>query len=292
MRYWNELRTALVVARTGTVRAAAAELGVHRATVHRHIELLEGALGTKLFFRNARGYSLTDDGFEMLNVAGRADEMFSDFEGSMRKSAGQLSGDLVLAIFHGLGSVLMPAIKAMRETHPDVSIELVADEKLSRLEHGEAHVAFRAGQKPTVQDYVVQPFLHLKFGLYASREYVSEYGRPIDDDFTGHKFIGPVGARAARPYAEWLAANTTPDDFMLNTSSRVCIHQAIMSGLGLGFMADFEARDNSDLIEIIPPTNDVSLPVWLVTHMDIHRTAKVQAFLEVLKASNAEMNGI
>ncbi|MEM6566415.1 MAG: LysR family transcriptional regulator, partial [Pseudomonadota bacterium] len=81
MKYWNELRTGLVVARRGTVSAAATELGVHRATVNRHVEILEEALGAKLFQRTSKGYILTDEGREMLEVAKQADEMFSGLEG-------------------------------------------------------------------------------------------------------------------------------------------------------------------------------------------------------------------
>ena len=45
MDRWNEVRTAFAVARLGTVSAAAQELGLHRATVIRHIDALEESLG-------------------------------------------------------------------------------------------------------------------------------------------------------------------------------------------------------------------------------------------------------
>lgn len=79
MKHWNELRTALIVAHAGTVQAAAAQIGVHRATVNRHIGLLEAALGTKLFIRSARGYVLTEDGRAILDFAHRADCLAPNF---------------------------------------------------------------------------------------------------------------------------------------------------------------------------------------------------------------------
>ncbi|MEL6377756.1 MAG: LysR family transcriptional regulator, partial [Pseudomonadota bacterium] len=103
MRHWSELRTALVVARLGTVQAAAAELGVHRATVHRQIDLLENALGTKLFLRHAKGYVLTEDGNTMLDIASRADEMIECLAGNVRQRSARHSGELIIAVFHGLG---------------------------------------------------------------------------------------------------------------------------------------------------------------------------------------------
>ena len=43
------MRTALMVARLGTVKAAAEALGVHRATVSRHVDTLEAAFRAPLF---------------------------------------------------------------------------------------------------------------------------------------------------------------------------------------------------------------------------------------------------
>ena len=47
MDHWTEIRTAYGVARSGTVSKAAQELGVHRATVNRHIDALEAEIGTR-----------------------------------------------------------------------------------------------------------------------------------------------------------------------------------------------------------------------------------------------------
>src|SRR6056297_1174072 len=145
MQYWTELRTALMVARFGTVSSAAEALGVHRATVNRHVETLEGAFGAPLFQRHARGYALTDAGRDMLEVAARADEMFADLAGRARGKAGQLSGSLIVTALSGVAPLVMPAIRAFHIAHPQIALEFVAGAQLARLEHGEAHVAIRAG---------------------------------------------------------------------------------------------------------------------------------------------------
>ena len=60
MNNWDEVKTALHVARIGTVSGAADVLGVHHATVIRHIDALEEQLGVKLFQRHPRGYTATE----------------------------------------------------------------------------------------------------------------------------------------------------------------------------------------------------------------------------------------
>ena len=54
MENWDEIRTAFQVARLGTVSGAADVLGVHHATVIRHIDALEKRLGTQLMHRSTR----------------------------------------------------------------------------------------------------------------------------------------------------------------------------------------------------------------------------------------------
>ena len=68
---WDEIRTAYQVARLGTVSGAADVLGVHHATVIRHIDALEKRLGTRLFQRHARGYTPTEAGREETRIATR-----------------------------------------------------------------------------------------------------------------------------------------------------------------------------------------------------------------------------
>ena len=74
---WDEIRTAYQVARMGTVSGAAEVLGVHHATVIRHIDALENRLGVKLFQRHARGYTPTEAGQDLLRVAQTTDDQFS-----------------------------------------------------------------------------------------------------------------------------------------------------------------------------------------------------------------------
>jgi DNA-binding transcriptional LysR family regulator len=285
MEHWTELRTALMVARLGTVSAAAEALGVHRATVNRHVETLEGAFGAPLFQRHARGYALTDAGRDMLEVAGRAGEMFADLAGRARGKAGQLSGSLIVTALAGAAPLVMPAIRDFHLSHPQIAIEFVAGAQLARLEHGEAHVAIRAGAKPVVPDYVVTLLRRLRFGLYASRSYIDRAGHPDPDRLDGHRFVGSGVVPRPVPYADWMNANVPHAALALNTTDQQVLHTAVCEGLGLGFIAEHDARVGPDLVEVIPPAEAWSTALWVVTHVDLHRTAKVQAFLEHLKSA-------
>lgn len=85
MDKWTEFKTAYQVARLGTVSAAASALGVHRATVIRHIDALEAELGGTIFHRHKTGYSPTEIGEDLLRVAQTTEDQLEQFAGHCRK---------------------------------------------------------------------------------------------------------------------------------------------------------------------------------------------------------------
>lgn len=279
MQFWTELRSALMLARHGTVSAAADALGVHRATVNRHIDTLEAEFQTKLFQRHARGYNLTETGQDMLDVVSRADEMFADLAGRNRGRSAQLSGTLVVTALSGIAPLITPALAAFHKAHPQINLEFAASADLARLEHGEAHVAFRAGRKPDTPDYVVKLFQRIRFGLYASRSYVDTWGHPKKSDLQGHRFVGVTDLSARLPYSAWMNSQIKPENIVLQTRDQYVVRIATKEGLGLGFVAEHEANQDPELIEVLPPSDERSAPIWIVTHVDLHRTEKVQQFL-------------
>ncbi len=280
MQHWTELRTAMVLARLGTVSAAADALFVHRATVSRHVDTLEAAFQTKLFQRHARGYTLTESGQTMLDVAARADEMFTDLQGRSRSYSGQLSGKLIVTALPGLAPLILPTLRRFHRANPEIQLQLAASTSLARLEYGEAHIAFRAGAKPDTPDYVVRQFKLIRFGLYASKAYIEERGRPNPDKLKGHFFVGPASDRSRLPYVQWIKTHLDEADVVLKATDQMVISDAIKAGIGLGFIAEHEAANDPELLEILPATDEQSIPLWLVTHVDLHRTEKVQRFLK------------
>lgn len=287
MDHWTELRSALMLARHGTVSGASEALGVHRATVNRHVETLESVLGAPLFQRHARGYALTDTGRDMLEVASRADEMFADLAGRSRGQAERLSGSLVVTALTAVAPLVMPAMLDVHLAHPELALEFRAGPDLARLEHGEAHVAIRAGRKPQEPDYVVTHFRRVRFGLYASQAYVARCGQPDPNRLDEHSFVGSVGSPSPLPYAEWMEERVPPGSLALRSTDLTVVHAAVRAGFGLGFVAKHDAEVYPGLLPVIPPCDAWSVELWTVTHVDLHRTSKVQALLRALQTDTS-----
>jgi DNA-binding transcriptional LysR family regulator len=285
MNNWDEIRTAFQVARIGTVSGAADVLGVHHATVIRHIDALEQRLGVKLFQRHARGYTATEAGQDLMQVAAATDDQFTQLTGRIRGQGEGVSGDLVVTSLVMFSPMLTPVMAKFRRENPDLTVRFLTGDRLFRLEYGEAHVAIRAGEAPGQPDNVVQPFLNHTMHLAASPSYIDAHGLPDDeDDLMNHWFISHDAADSRAPFIKWLSGVVPQNRIVFRTTDNRAMVDAVLSGAGIGFVSTWDMRHNPDLVEVMPPKDEWSGPLWLVTHVDLHRTTKVQAFLSFLKA--------
>lgn len=284
MDNWDEIRTAFQVARLGTVSGAADVLSVHHATVIRHIDALELRLGVKLFQRHARGYTATEAGQELLQVAQATDDQFTQLAGRIKGQGEGVTGDLVVTSLGIASRQLTPVLVAFQKAHPQVCIRYRTGERLFRLEYGEAHVAIRAGVMPEEPDNVVQPFLRQQMSLVASDAYVARNGMPTGEaDLKDHKFVGNDNDNSRSPFSRWLRDLVPSEAYVFRATDDRVMRDAIMFGAGIGFVAREEAVAAPELTEVITSKREWEIPLWLVTHVDLHRTTKVQTFLKFLK---------
>lgn len=284
MDKWDEVRTAYQVARLGTVSGAAEVLGVHHATVIRHIDALERKLGEKLFQRHPRGYTATEAGRDLLAVAQVTEERFAQLVNRIRGMGESVSGELVITTVTGLAEVLTPALTSFQSAHPDVTVRFLSGTRLFRLDFGEAHVAIRAGSPSAEPDNVVQPLTQLSYGLYASTAYAEQHGLPeTEEELERHRFASSDDPNFRAPYHRWLRDRVGPEAMTYRSTESDALLQALRSGAGLCFLPSYQAAQYDDLIEVLPPRPEWEAPLWLVTHVDLHRTLKVQSFLTHLK---------
>lgn len=284
MDNWMAVRTALYVARLGTVSAAAKDLKIHRATVIRHIDELEQEVGGKLFQRHARGYHLTEAGQDFLSIASATEDQLVDLAGRIRGKSSQVLGKLIVTSVEIMDDYLLPAIQQFRTAHPETHVMLQIGNSVLNLEYGEAHVAIRAGRKPNHPDNVVLPLMTMESGLYAHQSYIEKYG-PFNgvEDIPNHRFIGDTDEGSDVPMRVWMRKVVPPENIVFVSNKSSVQRKAVHAGLGLGFLPKDQAEMNPELVEVMPSMRSWATKFWITTHVDLHRTGKVQAFLDVLK---------
>ena len=282
MDHWDEIRTAFHVAHAGTVSGAAEALGIHHATVIRHIDALEERLGVTLFQRHARGYTPTEAGADLARVAQTTDDQFAQLGGRLKGQGDEVTGDVVVTALASFAPRLAPTLASFQHQNPNVNIRLLTGTRLFRLEYGEAHVAIRAGSAPEELDNVAIPYINIDLALFAAPTYVERYGMPTPETLGQHRFIGGDGVTSRAPFVRWLNENIAEENVTFRVSDDVALQEALVAGAGLGFSIPGQ---HPELIEVLPPRPEWNSRFWLVTHVDLHRSAKVQAILTHLKQS-------
>ena len=91
----------------------------------------------------------------------------------------------------------------------------------------------------------------------------------------------PIEPRIGTPPR--LAALIPRDRLSYRTEDNRSLRDAVLAGAGIGFLPMWERHGRTDLHDVLPMRDEWAAPLWIVTHVDLHRTAKVQAFVSLLK---------
>jgi len=282
---WQDIHIAYQVAKLGTLSAAAGQLNVHHSTVLRHVDALESRLNCKLFHRHARGYSVTEAGKILFQEAQQTQERLDRMLGKLAGQDAQLSGTLVITTVSTMAAILMPVIARFTQLHPSIQVELASDSRIFKLEYGEAHVSVRPGAKPKDPDYVVQLLQTNQSTLYASQDYLNEYGAFKSLKHTqGHKFVASIAALNNIPMMRWLNQAVDKSQIAFRGSDFASLMEAASHGIGIVCAGCRFADVKPDLVRLLAPPKEWDNDLWLVTHRDIHHSPKVQAFTQLLKS--------
>jgi DNA-binding transcriptional LysR family regulator len=292
---WNELRLVLAVARSGGLVGAAKALGIDHSTVFRRLQAVEARLGQPLFERvPAGGYQPTAVGERM---AAAAERMQDEALALARDIAGhdpRLSGRLRVTSSETLAHrILTPALAAFRCAHPGIVVELTIDNRVLNLTRREADVALRP-LRPKEGDLWGRKIADVAWTLYGSADYLATNGRPATAaDLAAHALIGWNEAAVDINAAEWLADATPASAVVYRTTSIVNQLNAARHGIGLAalpcFLGDPEPGLERALADPIPK---LTRELWIVTHTDLKRTARVRAFFDVVGESLASKRAL
>nr|WP_237453872.1 LysR family transcriptional regulator [Pseudonocardia sp. SID8383] len=116
---------ALTVAEEGSITAAAERLGVAQPSLSQQIGTLEKQVGVRLFTRTPQGMSPTVAGRAFLAEAEVATTASRRAFIAARAAGGDLSGELVIAVYLGFGARQLPrALGELRRRHPRLQVTI------------------------------------------------------------------------------------------------------------------------------------------------------------------------
>ena len=277
---WDDLRFFLAVARRGNLSAAAKDLRVAQSTVGRRLASLETSLGVRLLNRTPDGYVSTLAGDEVRAKAERLEAETLSLEREVGGRDMQLSGLVRVTCAESVAShILAPLLAALHRQHPGIMIELIPDARDLSLSMREADVSVRLSQS-TQNDLVTRRVGILGFALYASPAYLDQTGDiDFDGGCPGHHLVTQLDDIQDSQQTGWLASLAPRARVSIQTSSHEAAVAATLNGAGLGCLARVRADREEGLVRLPTPQPVPHAGIWLVTHKDNRRNARIRAVL-------------
>lgn len=290
---WEDIKVFRELALHKTLRSAATSLGVHHSTISRRLDALEATLGARLFDRSPDGYLLTDAGEMLLRTA----KSFAyDLLGAERRIRGQdkqLSGKICVTMPGILAEIVFaPRMEEFADAYPGLSVEFATSQSLFDIARGEADIAIRLDNNPP-EDLVGKCLMTYAQCAYATKKYIRDTN-PADSPFEA-RWINFSEDRS--PHPAWTEATDFPEVPAWGYVPDVHLQRDLaLAGFGIAYLPCLIGDTSNGLERIGKKPPQPSRDVWLLTHNDLRRTARIRAFMdfasEALLANKSLITGV
>jgi DNA-binding transcriptional LysR family regulator len=286
---WNALRDVVAVADAGSLSGAARRLGTSQPTIGRRIEQLEQQLNTLLFNRTSKGLLLTPVGEQILSYAKAMADNANAIERIASGADQRLEGVVRMTMTDQMGNYWLPTkLPEFHNRFPGLRLEIVVENRTLDLFKREADIAVRFG-RPQQLDLVVRKSIAYHYGLYASSEYLDKHGRPESlKDLPNHHFISYDETIFNNADLKRLEAMIGEKNILQRYTSNSGIISALKQGLGLSAVGCYFADKEVELERLMPDTFDYAFNAWVITHVDLYKSARIKAVFDFLIEKLAE----
>lgn len=283
----NDTALFVRIVELGTLSAAARERNVAVSQVTRALARLESACGVRLLHRTTHGLSLTDEGDTFLAHARRlldtAAELQSDLSGKIAGPSGwvRVSVSTIMA-----QSIIVPSLNALYDRHPQLHVEIAADDRIVDMAREGVDIAIRTGT-PASDTLVALPIGHLRRSLYAAPAYVARHGLPADAAaLQQHRLIGNSASPSLNQWQ--LGAGRDAVEVAVRghtrTDNTAVVLSLVQHGVGIGRIIDLVAAPlaaTGALVPVLPGLrHPEAVPVYAVMLQERQRLPKLRACID------------
>lgn len=280
---WNQVRAFLATAEEGSLSAAARALGQTQPTLSRQVSALEDDLGVTLFERAGRAMELTEAGRDLLEHVRVMADAATQVSLAASGQSQTVEGKVVITATGALATYyLPPIIKKIRDQAPGITIDIVTSNEVQDLTRREADISIRHA-RPTQPDLIAKLIGDTAAHLYASEDYIRAIG-PITSlkDLESADFIGFDRNDELIEEMARHGLQLTQRNFTLNSRSGTVMRELVANGLGIGFLTRDIEHLEPRVKAILPEELILPVPVWLVTHRELHTSKRIRIVYDIL----------
>lgn len=287
---WNDYRVVLQIAEAGSLSKASQMAGSSHPTMFRKINAVEEKLGVRLFERFRTGYRPTAAGEEIVAVARQMADLTTETE---RRVAGRdlrPSGIVRVATTDTLLlGLLAPAIAQLRQKEPEITFEIIVSNEVSDLSLREADIALRPTSSPE-QHLVGRKLGVIRQAVYAPQNLCR--GGSIQQQLDAYPWVGPDPTMIYPQLHSWMEKHGYDEACVCRLNTTLGMHAAVRAGVGIAALPFYLAEADPELVRLADAIDDVSIDLWLLTHRDLRRTARVRAVLDHFASSDVLLSRI
>jgi DNA-binding transcriptional LysR family regulator len=280
------LRTFIVVARTGTLSAAARELGTTQPSLGRQMTALEKAVNLVLFVRHPRGLGLTKQGQEFLDLCQDIVGRLAQETGVIRERCLEPEGNLHFLSGFGVLESILENIHLFSENYPKFSFNFSTNINVYQLQIGNADVVVTPDVSSSDPDFIQRPLYDTAMRVYASPQYLKLHSVPkILEDLQSHRVIVYVGEKQEVLNKPIMGKNMKNllHPFIELTSGPL-MRTALINGAGIGCYAyNRDIMEKDLLVDVFPDLPDHIVSYYFTYHKRLEGSPKIEVFYEFLK---------
>lgn len=289
---WDDLALVLAIARAGSLSGAGRALGTTHSTVYRKLLAIEARLQTRLVEHLPEGYVLTAAGEAVRQAAERMEQEVHGLERRIVGEDVRLDGALRITTTDTLAcGVLAPVLAEFRERHPGITLDLIVDNRALNLTRRDADIAVRPTRHPP-ETLVGRRLAAIATAVYGAPDYLRRLAAPPLD---AAMWVLPDESLWDLPATRWGKRAIAVGRVAIQVSSVATMRELVRAGLGVAPLPCFLGDGDPGLTRVTAPIAELSSELWLLTHPDLRRNARVRAFLtevgDALIAQKAAIEG-
>ncbi|MBN9503407.1 MAG: LysR family transcriptional regulator [Armatimonadetes bacterium 55-13] len=284
------LESFVAIVESGSLSAAALQLGTTQPTVSRRLQTLEQALKLHLLQRSAHGMKMTEDGERCFERAKDLLAVWSAFETDLQSSHAQARGNLRVLVPHAFGQHQLVTLlaKFIRE-NPEVTVDWSLRDHVEDFSGLGFDCAVKVGTAPD-GNVIAEEVAEVPRIVVASPTVLESHGQ-----------VTHARDLAALP---WLALSTfyrhsiTLSCRSSGKSERLAIHpristdslyalrSAALEGLGVCVASTWILADDlasGRLVHVLPDWQAEALPVYLVYPAAPYYPARLKRFVQFMR---------
>jgi DNA-binding transcriptional LysR family regulator len=273
----DDLRLIHAIAEAGALTGAARRLGVDHSTAFRRLAGIEKRLGAHLFERARDGYAPTPAGETAVAAAARILDDLAELERRLAGEDLRPAGTVRVTTADTLLGLTAPILAALRAERPEITIELAVSNSFFTLTKRDADIAIR----PIVaapDNLVGRRLAAVATAPYAAPDYLARHARGMA--LSAHDWIGFDDSLGHLRSARWIAANVTR--IVHRANSLMAARAAAQAGMGVAALPCYLGDPDPRLRRVDAPLPDMEVSLWLLTHPDLRRVARVRRVLDFL----------